>query len=97
VLVNGRQAGILEEMEGGSYRFDYCPDYSGPPVSLTLPVREEEYIFSRFPPFFDGLLPEGWQLEALLRSEKLDPRDYMGQLLKVGGDAVGSVTVEPRP
>ena len=60
-----------------------------------MPVEQREFDYDRFPPFFDGLLPEGWQLEALLRSAKLDRRDYMGQLLAVGSDTVGAVTVAP--
>ncbi|MFT5516934.1 MAG: serine/threonine-protein kinase HipA [Rhodothermales bacterium] len=60
-----------------------------------MPVRNEPYRFDRFPAFFDGLLPEGWQLDALLRARKLDRTDYMGQLLSVGADTVGDVTVEP--
>ncbi|MBD3337449.1 MAG: toxin HipA [Candidatus Eisenbacteria bacterium] len=97
VLVHGRPAGILEEIERlKHYRFSYFEDYRGDPVSLTLPPREEPYEFRRFPPFFDGLLPEGAQLEALLRAGKIDRDDPMGQLLAVGGDLIGAVTVEPR-
>ena len=96
VLVHGRPAGRLaEEDSGRAYAFTYGPGYDGPPVSLTLPVRAEPYRFDRFPPFFDGLLPEGWQLEALLRRAKLDRHDRMGQLLAVGADTVGAVTVVP--
>ena len=47
------------------------------------------YDFAGFPPFFDGVLPEGPQLEALLRHGKLDRDDLLGQLLYVGGDLVG--------
>lgn len=93
VRVHGRDAGLLKKEAASSYTFVYFPEYDGPPVSLTLPVREEPYHFYRFPPFFDGLLPEGWQLEALLRRAKLDRRDYMGQLAVVGGDPVGAVSV----
>ncbi len=96
VLAHGRPAGRLtEEDPGRAYAFTYAPGYDGPPVSLTLPVRPEPYRFDRFPPFFDGLLPEGWQLEALLRRAKLDRHDRMGQLLTVGADTVGAVTVVP--
>ena len=98
VRVHGRAAGFLVEFgpeQEGGYAFSYLPGYDGPPVSLTMPVREESYRFDRFPPFFDGLLPEGWQLDALLRWAKLDRHDYMGQLLAVGQDVVGAVTVEP--
>lgn len=95
VYVQGRKAGLLEEFAGARFRFRYQEDYDGAPVSLTMPVEQREFDYDRFPPFFDGLLPEGWQLEALLRSAKLDRRDYMGQLLAVGSDTVGAVTVAP--
>jgi serine/threonine-protein kinase HipA len=96
VLVHGRPAGILTEFARNRiYRFRYNADYQGPPVSLTLPLRDEPYEFDRFPPFFDGVLPEGAQLEALLRTAKIDRDDPMRQLLTVGGDLVGAVTVVP--
>ena len=94
VLMHGVLAGRLREEEGG-YTFAYEPGYGGPPVSLTLPVDPEPYRFDRFPPFFDGLLPEGWQLEALLRQAKLDRSDLFGQLLAVGEDPVGAASVFP--
>lgn len=87
-------AGQLIEVETDSrYHFLYSPEYSGPPVSLTMPVQNNVYEFSEFPPFFDGLLPEGFQLEALLRNRKLDRNDKFGQLVQVGSDTVGAVTV----
>ncbi len=87
-------AGRLDELDGrDGYSFRYESGYAGPPVSLTMPVREEPYRFEEFPPFFDGLLPEGFQLEALLRQKKLDRNDSFSQLLAVGADTVGAVTV----
>jgi len=98
VLVNMRAAGQLtEESSGTSYVFAYHPSYDGPPVSLTMPVRPEPYLFSAFPPFFDGLLPEGMQLEGLLHHRKIDRDDKFSQLLAVGADMVGAVTVEDTP
>jgi serine/threonine-protein kinase HipA len=94
VRVDDRRAGELEE-HAGRYTFTYDASYDGSPVSLTLPVRNEPYRFDRFPPFFDGLLPEGALLEALIRQTKLDRRDGFGQLVTVGQDLVGNVTVHP--
>ena len=88
-------AGILRENADGSYEFHYHPQYQGTPISLTMPVRPQAYSYERFPPFFEGLLPEGFMLNALLRKSKLDADDFLGQLLRVGGDLVGSVTVKP--
>ena len=59
-----------------------------------MPLNKRLYIYNTFPSFFDGLLPEGFLLEGLLRINKIDKNDYFGQLLKVGLDMVGSVTVE---
>ncbi len=93
VQIHGREAGVLRKEGRSSYSFAYMEAYDGPPISLTMPVREGPYQFDRFPPFFDGLLPEGWQMEALLRQAKLDRHDYVRQLAVVGGDTVGAVTV----
>jgi len=94
VLVNGVRAGVLEKLNDHQYTFTYATDYHGPPVSLTMPTKKSVYEFNKFPPFFEGLLPEGVMLEALLRKYKLDQYDYFGQLLKVGQDVVGAVTIE---
>lgn len=94
VSVNGTYAGLLEELADSKYRFSYAPEYNGAPVSLTMPIKESVYNFEQFPPFFEGLLPEGAQLEALLRKHKLDKNDYFGQLIQVGADVVGAVTIE---
>lgn len=89
--------GVLVEKEGSVYEFSYLETYEGPPVSLTMPVEIKSYLFSSFPPFFEGLLPEGIMLEGLLRNNKLDRRDYFGQLLVTGEDLVGAATVHPLP
>lgn len=94
VYMHSLPAGILTEIDG-RYTFTYLPGYSGPPISLTMPVKNEPYEFQGFPPFFDGLLPEGIQLESLLRQRKIDKSDYFSQILAVGADVVGAVTIQP--
>lgn len=94
VFVNGVFAGILQELNKNNYCFTYDESYIGPPVSLTMPIKNKKYDFDKFPPFFEGLLPEGEMLDALLRRYKLDKKDYFGQILKVGQDVVGAVTIE---
>ncbi len=94
VFVQEIKAGILEEKEKGKkYIFRYENNYEGLPVSLTMPAGNKIYEFSSFPPFFEGLLPEGVQLEGLLRIKKIDRDDFFGQLAAVGDDMVGAVTV----
>ena len=94
IYQQGKLAGILEELDQNRYRFNYASGYLGQPISLALPVREAPYDFDRFPPVFEGLLPEGLQLEALLRRYKIDKKDMFKQLLIVGEDVVGSLTVK---
>lgn len=93
-MVNGYEAGTLMELDFGKrYRFEYLTNYSGNPVSLTMPVQQKIYDYDTFPPFFDGLLPEGYQLEGLLKFGKIDRNDLFSQLAAVGEDLVGNVTV----
>jgi serine/threonine-protein kinase HipA len=89
----GIPAGLLKEGLNGSWSFTYLDGYKGPPVSLTMPIRKESHDFKEFPPVFEGLLPEGPQLESLLRLRKIDRGDTFRQLVTVGADMVGSLTV----
>lgn len=95
ILVNNIHAGELQEIEKGKkYRFIYLEGYQGPSVSLEMPTTQLAYDYDKFPPFFEGLLPEGMMLDGLLRYAKIDRNDLMTQLITVGGDLVGNVTVE---
>ena len=95
VYVKGIEAGILTElMQGKDYVFEYYEEYDGLAISRTMPIKEKVYKFDRFPPFFDGLLPEGIQLEGLLKIKKIDKHDSFSQLIAVGEDMVGVVTVK---
>ena len=93
VYQQGQLAGLLEELEGGRYRFSYAVGYAGEPVSLAMPISKAIHEFADFPPVFEGLLPEGVQLEAFLRREKIDRNDPFSQLIAVGADMVGALTV----
>lgn len=95
VYVKGIEAGTLTEVEKGKeYLFEYLDEYNGLVVSRTMPVKERSFRFNSFPPFFDGLLPEGIQLEGLLKIKKIDKNDYFSQLMAVGEEMVGVVTVK---
>ncbi len=93
IYVDQQLAGYLEKRNNG-YRFVYLSGYHGQSVSLTMPTTQSQYDYETFPPFFDGLLPEGMMLEALLKRAKLDRSDLFGQLITVGGDLVGNITVK---
>ena len=93
VYVKDELAGILKELAGGKHVFRYLDTYEGAPVSLTRPLAQQEYSFNGFPAFFEGLLPEGDMLEGLLRQCKIDRTDLFAQLISVGKEIIGAVTV----
>jgi serine/threonine-protein kinase HipA len=95
VYVKGVEAGILTELvQGRAYEYEYIEAYKGHEVSRTMPTTRTVYKFNNFPPFFEGLLPEGLQLEGLLKIKKIDRSDYFSQLIAIGEDTVGAVTVK---
>ena len=65
IYVHGIEAGILKEQSDMTFEFTYGEHYVGPPVSLTMPIVKKTYGFNRFPPFFEGLLPEGILLDSI--------------------------------
>lgn len=98
VFAGTTEAGLLKELvPAKKYIFEYFDDYQGLPVSLTLPVSNKIFEFDYFPPFFEGLLPEGHQLEGLLVYAKINRDDLFSQLMMIGRDTVGAVTVMEVP
>lgn len=91
--MHNENAGILTEEHRSRYSFQYDKEYHGPAISLTMPIKSDPYIFEDFPPFFEGLLPEGTQLEGLLKKHKIDKNDFFKQLVVTGADLVGAATV----
>lgn len=89
-------AGYLSETENG-FQFVYDENYlqSGHPVSISLPLRKEPYESKELFSFFQGLLPEGWYLDIVSATAKIDANDAFGLLLATTGDTIGAVTVHP--
>ncbi len=98
VYVQKRYAGTVEETDAG-YTFQYDKTYlaaeNAVAVSLTLPLREEAYESNVLFPFFDGLIPEGWLLDVVVRNWKISDKDRFGLLMITCRDCIGDVTVEP--
>jgi serine/threonine-protein kinase HipA len=92
-------AGQIERRDDGGYCFVYQTDYlarpDARPVSLTLPLRREEYHSPVLFPFFSGLLAEGNLKELQCHLHRIDPDDDFTRLLKTTRhDVIGAVTVE---
>lgn len=98
IKVHNELAGWLNEDENG-YHFQYARAYlqmkDPKPVSLTLPLQENEFTSKVLFSFFDGLIPEGWLLTIAEKNWKLNPRDRMGLLLACCKDCIGAVSVHP--
>lgn len=96
IYVDEIKAAILEETDSG-YRLTYENEYlaltDAEPVSLTLPLQKEPYESNILFPFFDGLIPEGWLLEVVEDTWKVNPKDRMGLLLVSCKDTIGNISV----
>jgi len=97
VYVRNTFAGVLTETDAGYsfiYDADYLSDEAHSAVSLTLPLRAEEYTSKTLFSFFDGLIPEGWLLNIVSESWKIDRKDRFGLLLVACKDPIGNVSIQ---
>jgi len=95
VFYNKDLAGYISETKN-SYIFQYNKEFlkKNMPISISLPLKEEPYESRELFPFFRGLLPEGWYLDIVTATQKVDREDLFGLLLcTTSGDTIGAVTV----
>jgi serine/threonine-protein kinase HipA len=94
--MNGMKAGLLER-EGKTVRFQYDKIYlqlRQPALSLSMPLREEAYETTGLPPYFSGLVSEGWLKRVQATEQRIDPDDDFSLLVHNGDDLPGAVTIE---
>ncbi len=90
-------AGVLEETDEGysfSYEQDYINSKKAVPVSLTLPLQNENFTSRTLFSFFDGLIPEGWLLNVVTRNWKIPENDRFAVLLVACKDPIGIVSIK---
>ena len=95
VFYKNELAGHIAETQNG-YILQYDNEFlkKNIPISMSLPPREEPYHSKELFPFFKGLLPEGWYLNIVSATQKVDSKDSFGLLLaSASGDTIGAVTV----
>ena len=88
-------AGYLSETNEG-YIFQYDQEFlkKNIAISVSLPPREESFKSPELFSFFKGLLPEGWYLDIVSATQKVDPRDYFGVLASTASvGTIGAVTI----
>ena len=96
VFYSNELAGYLAETSGG-YIFQYDSEFLKKNISISnsLPPREEPYRAKELFPFFKGLLPEGWYLNIVSVTQKIDSKDSFGLLIGTAStDTIGAVTVK---
>lgn len=96
VFVHDIEAGTLVENDNGIYTFTYRDGYSGDPVSLSMPVREEPYQSDFLFPVFFNMLSEGANRQVQSQLLHIDENDDFGIMMATAGcDTIGAITVKP--
>ncbi len=99
VYVHDIRAGLLTEEDNGEYIFAYDSPYVAykmPPVSPTMPLREEPYRSPYLFAVFFNMLSEGENRQTQSRLLHIDSDDDFGILLATAqNDTIGAITVKP--
>ncbi|MCY4026095.1 MAG: type II toxin-antitoxin system HipA family toxin [Acidobacteria bacterium] len=89
--------GSLRVDRDGEMRFAYDADWladpASPALSFSLPKRAEPFRARACRPFFEGLLPEGAQRDAIAAVFGVSPGNEFALLERLGGDVAGALTL----
>ncbi|MEL6961476.1 MAG: type II toxin-antitoxin system HipA family toxin [Pseudomonadota bacterium] len=94
-----RDVGRLSINRSGEMHFAYSEawlaDTAAPALSISLPKRPEPFSRRRSRPFFDGLLPEEGQREAIAAALGVSEGNEFRLLEKLGGEVAGALVLWP--
>ena len=98
VLFKNEEAGILTQLDDGSFSFRYHEDWVAnndrQSISLTLPKNAKEFHSKYLFPFFFNMLPEGSNKQVVCKLNRIDRGDYFGLLMTTAkNDSIGAVTI----
>lgn len=102
VAMNGHVVGSLTRSTHGVLRFQYADSWleneTSPPISLSLPLSQDDYTGESVENFFDNLLPDNAdirnRMQAALGAESTRAFDL---LAAAGTDCVGALQLLTRP
>jgi serine/threonine-protein kinase HipA len=96
VKINNNQIGNLNE-ESSKYIFTYDTTNKNEFLSLTMPIRNEQYLNHKLHPIFEMHLPEGYLLSVIKKHfSKLQKTDDFG-LLKIMSNSInGRITYKDK-
>ncbi|MCQ8185461.1 type II toxin-antitoxin system HipA family toxin [Parvularcula maris] len=91
--------GYLSVDQSGDLSFIYDGDWldraEARPVSQSLPLRRESFSRSECRAFFEGLLPEERQREAIAQALGISEANEFKLLAELGGDVAGAISLWP--
>ncbi|MGO9547324.1 MAG: type II toxin-antitoxin system HipA family toxin [Rhodomicrobium sp.] len=91
--------GTLSLNRHGDMRFTYSgawlADAANPALSVSLPKRPESFSRRECRPFFEGLLPEAAQRDAVAKALGISSGNEFQLLDALGGDVAGALTFWP--
>jgi serine/threonine-protein kinase HipA len=98
ILFKNEDAGVLTQLEDGSFSFCYNNEWiinnDRPSISLTLPKTTKEFHSKHLFSFFYNMLPEGSNKLAVCKLNRIDEQDDFGILLTTARmDNIGAVRV----
>lgn len=95
----GTVVGALTADRHGAMRFAYDADWladpAAPALSVSLPKRAEPFPPRRCRPFFEGLLPEGAQRDAVASALGVSRANEFRLLERLGGEVAGALALWP--
>jgi len=99
VWLGADRVGALSQGPGRGLVFRYAPEWLAlrgtPPLSLSLPAREEPFLDEATRPFFSNLLPEAGLREAVARRLGISVGNDFALLEALGGECAGAVSLLP--
>jgi len=91
VFLNTEFVGVLSKDNVGKPEFCYCENVNRA-LSLSLPIRKEKYSNSECVGFFNGLLPENYDVRmAVGKKYGVNPKNDFSLLRVIGYDCAGAV------
>lgn len=99
VLFNNEPAGLLTQLDDGSFIYRYHDSWfenpRKPSISLTLPKSQQEYQSEHLFPFFYNMLPEGYNKQTVCFELRIDAKDHFGLLLSTARyDTIGAIQIK---
>jgi serine/threonine-protein kinase HipA len=96
VYRSGVYLGWLDAPIGDDFSFTYAQEYLEHhmrPLSLALPLQDAPIRGQVVSHYFDGLLPEGSERDALARLLRVSPHDTGALLAALGGECIGDLVI----